>query len=133
MAYMNQTKKAAIAAELKKVVPAGWKWSLSVEHHMTIRMTIKEAPVDLLRCFGESDYFKHDSATHLDVNPYRFRDWIIDDEVRDVFVMIFNALNLGNWDRSDLMTDYHDVGHYVSLHIGRWNKPFVCTAELEAA
>lgn len=133
MAYMNQTKKAAIAEELKKVVPQGWKYSLAVRHHSSIVMTIKSAPIDLLRCFAESDYYKHDTAKSLDVNVYHYKDWITDDEVREIFTQIVRALNLGNWDRSDLMTDYHDVGHYVDLLIGRWDKPFVCTAELEAA
>jgi len=40
---------------------------------------------------------------------------------------IIKALNLDNYDRSDSMTDYFDVGHYVNINIGRWNKPFVFT------
>ena len=133
MANMNQNKKAAIAAELKKVVPSDWKYSLAVKHHSTIVMTIKSAPIDLLRCFAESDYYKHDEATYKDVNVYHYQRNITDPEIAKIFNDIISALNTGNWDRSDLMTDYHDVGHYVDLQIGRWDKPFICTAELEAA
>jgi hypothetical protein len=133
MAYMNQTKKAAIAAELKKVVPADWKYSLAVRNGMSIVMTIKSAPIDLLRCFAESDYYKHEEATHKDVNVYHYQRNITDQEIAEIFNKIIVALNTENWDRSDSMSDYFDVGHYVDLQIGRWDKPFICTAELEAA
>lgn len=133
MAHMNQIKKAAIAAELKKVVPADWKYSLSVRHHSTIVMKIKSAPVNLLSYFDQSFYFRHDTATYLDVNVYHFKRRIQEESMRETFIKIVDALNTGNYDRSDLMTDYHDCGHYVELFIGSYDQPFVCTAELEAA
>jgi hypothetical protein len=43
------------------------------------------------------------------------------------------ALNCDNYDNSDSMTDYFDVGHYVDLNIGKWDKPFVCTSVAVAA
>jgi hypothetical protein len=48
MAYMNQEKKAVIAAALKAVMPADWKYGLTVQNGMTIVLTIKSAPVDLI-------------------------------------------------------------------------------------
>ena len=51
MAHMNQEKKARIAAALKPVMPAGWKYSLAVRHSSTIVCTISEASFDLLRAF----------------------------------------------------------------------------------
>lgn len=30
----------------------------------------------------------------------------------------------GNHDRSDIQTDYFDVGWYIRIDIGRWNKPY---------
>ena len=35
------------------------------------------------------------------------------------------ALNIDNHNRSDSQTDYFDVGHYTSINLGSWNKPFV--------
>ena len=29
-----------------------------------------------------------------------------------------------NWDRSDIMTDHFDVGYYLDVHIGKYDKPF---------
>lgn len=128
MAYMDQEKKVKIAATLKKVVPASWKYSLAVRHHSTIVMTISSAPVDLLRAFKATPAYNPDLATHLDVNVYHFRDAIADVGILATFEKIIGALNLGNFDKSDPQTDYFHVGHYVDLDIGRWNKPFVINA-----
>jgi len=48
MAYVDQSKKALIAAALKPVMPVGWKWSLAVQNHSTIVLTIASAPINLL-------------------------------------------------------------------------------------
>lgn len=129
MAYMNQERKAAINAELKRVIPKSWKWSLAVRHHSTIVLTIAAAPVDLIAVIPENDYYKHDRG-HCDLNPYHWRTHASDADAETVaiFEAIFAALFRGNHDRSDVMTDYFDVGWYVDVRIGQWNKPFVCTA-----
>src|SRR5690606_40972107 len=56
-------------------------------------------------------------------------DCFEDECVADVMERIVAALNTGNWDRSDIQTDYFDVGHYVDLRIGTWDKPFVYKPE----
>lgn len=130
MAHMNQEKKARIAAALKLVMPKGWKYSLSVRHHSTIVLTIASAPIDLLaereRVLRQSNAERF-GPTHADqhavLNPaYLHRSF--DGELLRTFEAINKALNLGNHNRSDLMTDYFDVGHYVEICIGTWAKPF---------
>ena len=138
MAYVDQGKKARIAAALKKVVPAGWKYSLAVRNHSTIVMNISQAPVDLL---GQAQQFNDRRAEqrgdepyqvggYLQVNPYYVGETFGDDHP---LVAIKEALDLENFDKSDLMTDYFHVGHYVEINVGQWNKPFVCTAQAIAA
>ena len=127
MAYMSQDHKARIAAELKKVVPKGWKYTLAGRHHSTIVMTIASAPVDLIAAQKRID--DHDrKRKYVQVNE-RHPEHNFDGALLEIFEKILAALNLDNHDRSDLMTDYFDVGHYVDLNIGRWNKPFVATAK----
>ena len=133
MAYMNQERKAKLAANLKKVVPAGWKYSLAVRNHSTIVMTITAAPFDLIGAFKGSEYFDPKTATHTRVNPYHYRSHFDDECVADVFEKIFDALNDGNHDRSDIPTDYFDVGWYVDVGIGRWDRPFTTTAAAAAS
>ena len=129
MAYMDQAKKALIVAELKSVMPAGWKYSVGVRNYMSITLTISAAPVDLLGAIGcEGDYCQVN--THGVVENLRRRGH---EELAETFDRIIDALNYGNHDNSDIQTDYFDVGHYVDLDIGRWNKPFVNTAAQVAA
>ena len=124
MAYVDQTKKAKIAAAVKAAVPADWKYSLRVDNHSTIVMTVAAAKKNLLEAFASSEYFNPKTATHTSVNPYHYRNHIVDGEVADVVGKVIEALNTDNFDHSDIHTDYFYVGHYVSLQIGRWNKPF---------
>ncbi len=113
MAFMNQERKAMLAKEVAKVVPAGWKYSLAVRNHSTIVMTISEAPLRLMR-----------NEKSESVNPYCVEKYYGEDHP---LVAIVAALNIGNHNRSDIMTDYFDVGWYVDVNLGRWDKPFKST------
>jgi hypothetical protein len=37
-------------------------------------------------------------------------------------------MNAGNWDKSDIQTDYFNVGWYIDVNIGKWNKPYTLEA-----
>lgn len=120
MAYINQDEKKVIAANLKNVIPASWKYSLSIENHSKIVCTIKSAPIDLIAACKN----KHSSVKdHLDVNTY-YLDNAFDGDVLSIMQNIKKELNLNNYDNSDSQTDYFDVGHYIAIQIGKWNVPF---------
>lgn len=124
MAYMNQQRKAIIAAALKKVIPAGWKYSLAVKHRSTIVLTISEAPVDLLaEVRGMVGDNLPASRGNWGFNPYYLHNQL--DASLKLFESIKGAMNVGNHDRSDIQTDYFDVGWYITIQIGKWDKPFV--------
>ena len=128
MAYMNQDKKAKIAAALKQVVPADWKYSLRVNHHSSIVMTIRSAPIDLMaRLYPEF------IGDNIDVNHHWAHEHLAECPEKQIILQIIDCLNLGNWNRSDIQTDYFDVGHYVDLQIGSWDKPFFVTEQLKKA
>jgi hypothetical protein len=129
MAYMDQEKKAKISAELKKVIPADWKYSLSVQHHSSITLTISAAPVDLI---GENLRPSENKGDYIQLNEY-YLEREYSGELLPIFEAIKAAMNFGNHDNSDITTDHFDVGHYAYVHIGRWNKPFVCTESAVAA
>lgn len=112
MAYMDQERKAILAAKVKEVVPKSWKYSLAVQHHSSIVMTIKSAPVDLSNGKG-----------YIQLNPY-YPETHYSGETLDTIRNILAALNTGNHDRSEPQTDYFDVGWYVKIDIGKWNSPF---------
>ena len=120
-AYMNQERKAIIAAELKKVIPKGWKWSLGVRHHSTIVLTIAAAPIDLLA--GQKHAITGTRGGHLQLNVYHPESHFQGD-LLVIFREIIAAMNTGNWDKSDSQSDYFNVGWYVDVDIGKWDKPF---------
>ena len=128
MAYINQTDKARIAAALKNVVPAGWKYSLSINNHSTLCLKIASAPVDIIASMVAGEYFDPATATTADINGHYIRRAFANDGLADIFMAINDAMNSGNHDNSDTATDYFDVGWYTAMKIGAWNRPFVFTA-----
>ena len=139
MAYMNQQMKAKIAALLKPILKKyGVKGSLSVRNHSTICLTVKSGKIDFI-----SNYLNTDAAlphgrhlsdyqigtirkqNHLDVNPYWFQDHYTG-KAKAFLTEAFAALKGANWyDNSDAQIDYFNTAYYVSLNIGKWNKPYV--------
>jgi hypothetical protein len=130
MAFVNQERKAILAAEVKKVMPKDWKYSLSVRHHSTIVLTISAAPVDLMAEYNRhvSESWKrrgdtYQPSSYAQVNEYHL-DGCFSGDLLKTFTAIRDALNVGNHDRSDIQSDYFDVGWYVDICIGKWDKPF---------
>jgi len=134
MAYMNQEKKAVIKANLDKALKGtGVKYTLSVRNHMSICCTIKSAPIDLIANMnnvcrvapGANRYGPYqDAKDHVQVNPYWYKEHF-SGRALDIVDKIVKAMYTANYyDNSDAMTDYFDTAYYVSVDIGRWNKPF---------
>jgi len=130
MAYMNQDKKKEIAAELKKFMPKNWKYSLRVRDHSAIVMTIRSAPVDLVKeheakraakLRNHPDFMPR-TDRYVSVNPYNADESFT--ESQELINKIMAALNLNNFDKSDIQSDYFHVGHYVAVNIGTYDKPF---------
>lgn len=140
MAYMNQERKALIAVALKKVVPSGWKYTLSVNNNSGITMTIKQAPLDLLAAYRRG-YAKNPDAkwaeetnpkpsiTYAQVNTYSLAN-AFDTGTLEIMRSISDALNLvgepgANYDKSESQSDYFDIGWYTYINIGKWDTPFI--------
>lgn len=45
------------------------------------------------------------------------------ERAQEVINNIVEAINSENYDNSDSMSDYFDVGYYVHLNFGKWDKP----------
>jgi hypothetical protein len=132
MAYMSQEKKAKIAPVVKAILKKyNVKGSLSVRNHMTLCLTIKSGVIDFIGNYNsvvsaQPGGFRNGSAAEqsLDVNPYWYQDHF-DGVAKKFLKEIFTAMNEGNWDKSDIQTDYFNVGWYVDVNIGRWNQPYI--------
>jgi hypothetical protein len=89
---------------------------------MTIVMTIRSAPIDLIGLMKNRREGGTDGRVNL--NLY-WLDRAYSGDILATMEAIKQALNTDNHDNSDVQSDYFDVGHYVDLDIGRWDKPFV--------
>ena len=128
MAYINQEDKKRLAPKIKAVLKKyGVKGSISISHHSNLVVRLKEGKVDL---YGEKTSPSWCGSHGSDsVNTY----WINDHHTgksRDFLNELKAAMNDGNWDKSDVRTDYFNVGWYSDIVVGNNSagKPYVYTA-----
>ena len=121
MAYMSQEKKAKIAPAVKAILKKyNVKASLAVRNHMTLVLNVKQGPIDFIKDFGNPE----DAAKFgIQVNTYWYHEHFTG-ESKKFLTEVITAMNDGNHDRSDIQSDYFDVGWYVDVNIGQWNKPY---------
>lgn len=135
MAFMNQERKAKIAARLKPILKQyGIKATLAVRHSSTIVLNIQSGPIDFIGSYNRvlAERAGNPNAVdlkYMDVNPYHYKDWF-DGAALEFLAAAFAALNLdgdpdANFDKSDIQSDYFFVGWYVDVNVGRYDKPYV--------
>ena len=137
MAYMSTEKKAKIAPKIKAILAKyKVKGSLAVRNHMTLCLNLKSGSIDFIAnsntVCGNSHYqvasgFKPSTSGYDQVNPYHFKDHY-DGKALAFMQEVFHAMNDGNHDRSDIQSDYFDVGWYVDVNIGKWDKQYTVEA-----
>jgi hypothetical protein len=132
MAYMNQERKSKIQPVVKAILKRyGLKGSLSVRSGRTLVLNIKAGPIDFIDNMNKTlanDPFIIASGTvaardYISVNPYHYRNQFTGEALK-VIDELLKAMNNDNHDRSDIMTDYFDVGWYVDVNIGRWGRRY---------
>ena len=137
MAYMSQERKQSLAPAIKAVLKKyNVKGSLAVNNHSTLVLNIKSGSIDFIENFIQTDkdlpYGKHMSDDQvayirknrsLDVNVYWYKEHFSGKALAFLSEVI-PLMNKGNHDNSDVQTDYFDVGWYVDVNIGKWDKPY---------
>jgi hypothetical protein len=128
MAYMSQEKKARIAPAVKAILKKyKVKGSLSVRNHSSLVLTIKEGSVDFYSDYGTTPEARKDAEKFgIQVNPYWYQDHFVG-KSKKFLEEVIPAMNSGNHNNSDIQSDYFDVGWYIDVNIGKWNKPYVAT------
>ena len=121
MAYVSQEMKAKIAPKVKAILKKyKVKGSLAVNNHSTLVLNIKEGALDMYKDFAKSEDAE---KFGIQVNPYWYKEHF-SGKTKAFLSEVIPAMNDGNWDKSDAQTDYFNVGWYVSVNIGKWNKPY---------
>jgi hypothetical protein len=129
MAYMSQQNKQSIAPVVKAILKKyGIKGSLAVRHNSTLVLNIKSGRIDFVGNFNKvGDEGKHLYTIvdgYIQVNEYHYMDHF-DGVARDCLGELIDAMNIDNHDNSDYQTDYFDIGWYVHVNIGQWDKPYL--------
>lgn len=131
MAYMSSEKKAELHPRIKAVLKKyNIKATLSVNNHSTLVLKIKQGAIDFIsntnrvvaaRPGGFRNGIPAEKA--ISINPYWYHEHF-DGKALSFLTEIMEAMNDGNHDRSDTMTDYFDVGWYTDVNIGNWKAPY---------
>jgi hypothetical protein len=137
MAYMSQDRKQQIAPKVKELLKKyNLTGSLSVDNHSTLVLTIKSGKIDFVAnqnrvCSQDLMLMKvargFIPTKSAYVNPYHYQEHF-DGEALAFLSEVIPALNEGNWNKSDIQSDYFNVGWHADVNIGRWNKPYEVTA-----
>jgi len=137
MAYVSQERKKALSPKIKAICKKyGVKASLAVRSHSTLVLNIKSGKIDFIgnsnRVCSADHYqvargFKPNTSGYEDVNPYHYKSHF-DGKALAFLSEVLPAMNNGNHDNSDSMTDYFDVGWYTRVNIGKWNSPYLVEA-----
>jgi hypothetical protein len=137
MAYMNQQKKAALAPAIKAVLKKyNMKGTVAVNNYSTLVVNLKEGALDLIGQANEDNrvYAERRGSPFYEVkdsyqaNPYYAHE-SGSKKIGSFFKELVAAMNgknasVSNHDNSDIMTDYFDVGWYLHINVGGWNKPY---------
>ena len=137
MAYVSQELKAKLAPTIKAICKKyGVKASIAVRNHSTLVLNIKQGRIDFIENFIETDangltgkkmgqdqidYIRKNRS--LDVNPYWYKEHF-SGRALNFLKEVIPAMNNGNWDKSDIQSHYFNVGWYIDVNIGRWDKPY---------
>ena len=112
MAYVSKETKAKLTPGINKVLAKyGMKGTLAVNHHATLGCNLKSGPID----FGTDSVNTYHIDNHFTGVAKKF------------LLKLKDAMMVGNHNNTDLMTDYFDVGWYIKINIGKWDKAYEVT------
>ena len=133
MAYISTEEVAAIRKELKKELPQ-YKFSVTKHHHSSVTVAFMKGPA-----FAEYTYFDryageqkdgvlegHEQLNHYHAESfYGAENAAIIKKVEEIIKTApVKAGGRAWYDKSDAMTDYFDTAFYMSIHVGKWDKPY---------
>lgn len=136
MAYVSKELKAKVAPVIKALCKKyGVKASLAVNNHSTLVLNIASGQIDFLESFNRVNADEPRPAhipfqpakTYIQVNEYHYQRHF-DGKALEFLLEAIPAMDEGNHCYSDPSGDFSNVGWYVNVNIGRWDRPYVLTA-----
>lgn len=141
MAYVSADLVKTVRAKIKPVLAKhGLKGTVSGTGKGTLSLNISAGKVDFIGshyrhamaegCVRYGHYLTRDEIQEewdqckcMAINPYWYQEHFQQKEV-EILRELMAILQEGNWDKSDIMSDYFNVGWYVDINIGKWDKPY---------
>lgn len=123
MAYINKDEIKVIRNELKKEFP-GFKFSVrSASGGIAVDISIMSGP------FSIKDFENIVSGSDISkggqINQYHLKEKSPSDKKAVSFLKeVMAIVNKENYNNSDVMTDYFDVGFYTHFALGKYEKPY---------
>lgn len=132
---------ATVRASLKEELPE-WKFSVVVNHHSAITVSLMAGPEPVV--LGYRDYSPSGSIDHFyteakpfpgyaQLNHYQLLSDTADRLTNGYYLTALGwavlrratqILSKEHWDKSDLQTDYFNCSFYRNVHIGKWNQDY---------
>lgn len=146
MAYVSTQKTAEIRAKLKEVFPEiKFLVNRGTNYNGALNVHIMRSPYKFLNVeryiarFNGNPPVPAEQLTNilngegytLDINPYHLHSTDTLYENVGIIEKILDICNDGNWDRSDVRSDYFDVGWYINLTVGKGDKYYVLSKKKE--
>ena len=107
----------------------GIKGTLSINNYSELVLTISKGDIDFLTNYNnikENENSGNLAKNYIDVNIYHLEKHF-SYVALGCLQTIYNIMNDGNYNNSDPSTDYFDIGFYISIKIGKWDKPYIYT------
>lgn len=132
MAYASQELKAKVAPRVKAICQKyGVKATLAVRHHSSLVLNVRQGEIDFFGNYNDTIAQRDPTGNrhinraekYIQVNTYWYHEHF-SGRAKNFLAEVLAVMNEGNHDRSDAMTDYFDVGWYVDVNIGKWDKPY---------
>jgi hypothetical protein len=138
MAYVSPEMKAKLAPTIKEICKKyNVKATIAVRNHSTLALSVKQGKIDFIENFIKTDAEKSYGQPmseqqvasirkdrNLDVNTYWAHEHFSGTAKKFLTEMISAMKGPDFFDESDVQTDYFHQSHYISIKIGKWDKPY---------
>lgn len=141
MAYISTEDVKAIRVALKeRFGKQGFKFSVRREHYSSVYVSIMQSPVKFLPVPKDHFMYEHErecynyhvrshEAGHGQLNHFHLNYYQNEKILKDILAIIKTAPARKWYDNSDSMTDYFDTAFYITLQVGKEDKPCVYIEE----
>ena len=140
MAYVSEEVINKARAALKALNKEyGVKATLSGKNSSSLTLKISEGSIDFIGNYCdtiiERKHYMNDadsvvkyvqSSGSIQINQY-YLDTQFSGKALEYLEKAKAIMHVDHWDESDIMTDYFHCAYYVSMNIGRWDKPYKLT------